>query len=100
MKNVAETLTPVGNRLLVEVVRTLDEKAAKSSGIILPSALRYPQIECEVVHVSKHLVDTQLGYLWVKPILISNLAGIPITCETTGKEYRLITPNDILLILE
>lgn len=101
MRNITETLTPVGNRILVEVVG--DNLNKKKGGIMLPDLVKYPQLECSVVRFDYKKLKPLLGdkILTLDKVLIGNMAGLELYDEVQPeKKYRLITPNDILLILE
>jgi co-chaperonin GroES (HSP10) len=93
----ASQINPIGNRILV-LVDGPHGKQQDKGGILLPDILQYPQLQCEVLYVS--LTCKASFEALHRPLLIGNKAGVSLGIdEDTGKEMRLITPADILLVL-
>ena len=96
----ASQIRPVGNRMLV-LVNGPHTNAKDESKIVLPDFMQYPQLECVILELSPFAWKEVTSQAVVNPILIGNKAGVSLGIdESSGKEMRLITPSDILLILE
>jgi co-chaperonin GroES (HSP10) len=99
----ASQIRPVGNRILV-LVNGPHTSAKEGNKIVLPDFVQYPQLECKVISTLK-LLECKFRFdegrdILFNNILIGNKAGVSLGIdEDTGKEMRLITPSDILLIL-
>lgn len=99
----ASQIRPVGNKILV-LVNGPHASAKDESKIVLPDFMQYPQMECEVKQVAV-LAMQQIGHeifnkILLDNVIIGNKAGVMLGVDDyTGKEMRLITPSDILLIL-
>lgn len=74
--------------------------AKDDSKIVLPNFMQYPQMECEIVVAGDKIDNATVFHAAFALLLIGNKAGVSLGIdEDTGKEMRLITPSDILLIL-
>jgi len=101
----ASQVRPVGNRILV-LVNGPHTSVKDASKIVLPDFMQYPQLEVQLGMLSEKLLQTEKSSAYHRELvfshtgLIGNKAGVSLGIdESSGKEMRLITPSDILLIL-
>ena len=93
---------PVGDRILVEPVEEKEQKG-KKGGIIIPDTAKEKPMETMVVAVGPGKIgdDGKKIILEVKKgdrVLVSKYGGTEIKLD--GKEYRILSSDDILAIIE
>ena len=96
----ALNVKPLGDRILVEAI---EEKEVKKGGIIIPDSAKEKPLESIVVALGTGKTDdngkkvpfeVKKGDL----ILVSKYGGTEIKID--GKEYKILSSDDILAILE
>ncbi len=98
----ALNVRPVGDRILVEAI---EEKAnkGKKSGIIIPDSAKEKPMESMVVAVGPGKTDDQGKKVPIEVkkgdrVLVNKYGGTEIKLD--GKEYRIVSSDDILAIIE
>lgn len=96
----AMNLKPLGDRVLVEPV---EEKETKKGGIIIPDTAKEKPTEAIVIALGTGKTDDdgkKVPFEVKKGdrILISKYGGTEVKIE--GKEYKLLSSDDILAIVE
>jgi len=96
----ALNVKPLGDRILVEAV---EEKETKKGGIIIPdSAKEKPQVAIVVALGTGKTDDNGKKVAFeVKKgdhVYVSQYGGTPIKLD--GKEYKILSSDDILAVLE
>ena len=91
---------PVGDRILVEAV---EEKETKKGGIIIPATAKEKPMESLVIALGTGKTDDkgQKIPFEVKKgdrVLVAKYGGTEIKLD--GKEYRILTSDDVLAIIE
>jgi chaperonin GroES len=99
-KTMAVNIKPLGDRVLVEPV---EEKEVKKGGIIIPDTAKEKPMEAIVIAVGTGKTDDKGNKIpfEVKKgdrVLISKYGGTEIKIE--DKEYKILSSDDILAILE
>jgi chaperonin GroES len=90
---------PVGDRILVEPV---EEKQASKSRIIIPDTAKEKSMECVVIALGTGKTDDdgkKVPFEMKKGdrVLMSKYGGTEI--KLNGKDYKVVTSDDILAIL-
>jgi chaperonin GroES len=96
----ALNVKPIGDRILVEPV---EEKETKKGGIIIPDTAKEKSTEYIVIALGTGKVndDGKKVPFEVKKgdrVIASQYGGSPIKIE--GKEYKILSSDDILAVLE
>ena len=96
----AINVKPLGDRVLVEAV---EEKEVKKGGIIIPDSAKEKPTESVVVALGTGKVDEKGNKVpfEVKKgdrVLVSKYGGTEIKLD--GKEYKILSSDDILAVLE
>ena len=96
----ALNVKPIGDRILVEPA---EEKEVKKGGIIIPDSAKEKPQEAIVVALGTGKVDDngkKVAFEVKKGdrVLVSKYGGTEIKID--GKEYKLLSSDDILAILE
>jgi chaperonin GroES len=91
---------PVGDRILVEAV---EEKETKKGGIIIPDTAKEKPMESLVIALGTGKTDDkgQKIPFEVKKgdrVLVAKYGGTEIKLD--GKEYRILTSDDVLAVIE
>jgi chaperonin GroES len=91
---------PVGDRILVEAV---EEKKTKKGGIIIPDTAKEKPMESLVIALGTGKTDDkgQKIPFEVKKgdrVLVAKYGGTEIKLD--GKEYRILTSDDVLTVIE
>jgi len=95
-----QNIKPLGDRILVEAV---EEKEVKKGGIIIPDTAKEKPMEARVVALGTGKTDddgkkvpfeTKKG----DRVLVAKYGGTEIKLE--GKEYRILSSDDVLAVLE
>jgi chaperonin GroES len=98
--NMAINVKPLGDRVLVEPV---EEKEAKKGGIIIPDSAKEKPMESRVVALGTGKTDdggkkipfeVKVG----DRVLASKYGGTEIKLD--GKEYKILSSEDILAVIE
>lgn len=86
-------IRPVGNRLLVEVLKAQEKKGE----ILLPeTANNYSPLTCLVVAVgASDKVECAVGNV----VIINKLIGSDITTDDKSKQHKIINSEDVLCIV-
>src|SRR5438034_8988012 len=93
---------PVGDRILVEAVEEKDIKG-KKGGIIIPDTAREKPMESVVVALGTGKVDDNGKKVPFEVrkgdrVLVNKFGGTEIKLD--GKEYKIVTSDDILAVIE
>jgi chaperonin GroES len=96
----ALNIKPLGDRVLVEAV---EEKEVKKGGIIIPDSAKEKPVESIVVALGTGKTDDngkKVAFEVKKGdrIIASQYGGTPIKLD--GKEYKILSSEDILAVLE
>jgi chaperonin GroES len=96
----ALNIKPLGDRVLVEAV---EEKETKKGGIIIPDSAKEKPVESIVVALGTGKTDDngkKVPFEVKKGdrIIASQYGGTPIKLD--GKEYKILSSDDILAVLE
>ncbi len=96
----AINLKPLGDRILVEAA---EEKEVKKGGIIIPDSAKEKPTEAIVIALGTGKTDDKGNKVpfEVKKgdrILISKYGGTEVKVE--GKEYKILSSDDILAVIE
>ena len=96
----ALNIKPLGDRVLVEAV---EEKEVKKGGIIIPDSAKEKPVESIVVALGTGKPDDngkKVAFEVKKGdrIIASQYGGTPIKLD--GKEYKILSSEDILAVLE
>jgi chaperonin GroES len=99
-QSMALNVKPVGDRILVEAV---EEKETKKGGIIIPDTAKEKPMESVVVALGTGKTDDngkKLPFEVKKGdrVLVSKYGGTEIKLD--GKEYKILSSDDILAIVE
>ena len=91
---------PVGDRILVEAI---EEKETKKGGIIIPDTAKEKPMESLVIALGTGKTDDkgQKIPFEVKKgdrVLVAKYGGTEIKLD--GKEYRILTSDDVLAVIE
>ena len=91
---------PVGDRILVEAV---EEKETKKGGIIIPDTAKEKPMESLVIALGTGKTDDkgQKIPFEVKKgdrVLVAKYGGTEIKLD--GKDYRILTSDDVLAVIE
>ena len=91
---------PLGDRILVEAI---EEKETKKGGIIIPDSAKEKPIESKVVALGTGKTDDNGKKVPFEvkvgdTILTSKYGGTEIKLD--GKEYKILSSDDILAVLE
>ena len=94
------TVRPLGNRILVSAV---DEKEVKKSEIIIPETAKEKPMENRVVTLGTGKIDSngkRLPFEMKKGdrVLVVRYGGTEI--KLAGMDYRIISSDDVLAVLE
>jgi len=95
-----QNIRPLGDRLLVEAV---EEKEVKKGGIVIPDTAKEKPMEARVVAVGTGKTDDDgkkvpLEMKKGDRVLVNKYGGTEIKLE--GKEYRILSSDDVLAVLE
>ena len=95
-----QVVKPLGDRILVEKAI---EPATKNGGIIIPDSAKEKPMESMVVALGTGKTDEngkKVPFEFKKGdrVLISRCGGTEI--KSNGKEYRIISGNDVLAVIE
>jgi chaperonin GroES len=98
--NMALNVKPIGDRILVEAV---EEKEVKKGGIIIPDTAKEKPMESTVVALGTGKTDDngkKVPFEVKKGdrVLVSKYGGTEIKLD--GKEYKILSSDDILAIVE
>jgi chaperonin GroES len=93
---------PIGDKILVEPVAEKDEKG-KKGGIIIPDTAKEKPMESVVVAVGTGKTDDDGKKIPFEVkrgdrVLVAKYGGTEIKLE--GKEYKILSSDDILAVLE
>src|SRR2546422_8494616 len=93
---------PVGDRILVEPVQEKDIKG-KKGGIIIPDTAREKPMQSVVVALGTGKVDDNGKKVPFEVrkgdrVLVNKFGGTEIKLD--GKEYKILTSDDILAVIE
>jgi chaperonin GroES len=93
-------IRPVGDRILVEAVEEIE---SKKGGIVVPDIAKEKPMECRVMALGTGKTDDngkKVPFEMKKGdrVLVAKYGGTEITLE--GKEYRILSSDDILAVLE
>ena len=93
-------IRPLGDRILVEAV---EEKEVKKGGIIIPDTAKEKPMESRVVALGTGKTDDngkKVPFEMKKGdrLLVTKYGGTEIKLE--GKEYRIVSAEDVLAVLE
>jgi chaperonin GroES len=93
-------IRPIGDRILVEAI---EEKAVNKSGIIIPETAREKPMESRVVALGTGKTDDngkKVPFEMKKGdrLLVARYGGTEVKLE--GKEYRILSSDDILAVLD
>ena len=91
---------PIGDRILVEAV---EEKEVKKGGIVIPDIAKEKPMECRVVALGTGKTDDngkKVPFEMKKGdrVLVAKYGGTEVHLE--GKEYRILSSDDVLAVLE
>ena len=91
---------PIGDRILVEAV---EEKEVKKGGIVIPDIAKEKPMECLVVALGTGKTDDngkKVPFEIKKGdrLLVAKYGGTEVHVE--GKEYRILSSDDVLAVLE
>jgi len=95
-----QNIRPLGDRLLVEAV---EEKEVKKGGIVIPDTAKEKPMEARVVAVGTGKTDDDgkkvpLEMKKGDRVLVNKYGGTEIKLE--GTEYRILSSDDVLAVLE
>jgi len=95
-----QNVRPLGDRLLVE---TVEEKEVKKGGIVIPDTAKEKPMEARVVALGTGKTDDdgkKVPFEMKKGdrVLVAKYGGTEIKLE--GKEYRILSSDDVLAVLE
>lgn len=95
-----QNIRPLGDRILVEPV---EEKEVKKGGIVIPDTAKEKPMEARVVAIGTGKTDDdgkKVPFEVKKGdhVLVAKYGGTEITLE--GKEYRVLSSDDVLAVLE
>lgn len=85
-------IRPLGDRVLIELV---EQEETTASGIVLPDSAKEKPQEGKVVAVGK---DAEEDIKVDDRVIYSKYAGTEV--EYDGKEYLIMSKNDILAVIE
>ena len=94
-----QNIRPLGDRILVEAV---EEKEVKPGGIVIPDTAKEKPMEARVVALGTGKTDddgkkvpfeTKIG----DRVLVAKYGGTEIKLD--GKEYRILSADDVLAVL-
>ena len=93
-------IRPLGDRILVEAV---EEKEAKKGGIIIPDTAKEKPMESRVVALGTGKTDDngkRIPFEMKKGdlLLVGKYGGTEVKLQ--GKEYKIISSEDVLAVLE
>jgi len=93
-------IKPLGDRILVEAV---EEKEVKKGGIIIPDTAKEKPMESRVVALGTGKTDDNgkkvpFEMKMGDRLLVTKYGGTEIKLE--GKEYRIVSAEDVLAVLE
>jgi len=96
----ALNIRPIGDRILVEAV---EEKEVKKGGIVIPDIAKEKPMECRVVALGTGKTDDngkKVPFEIKKGdrLLVAKYGGTEVHVE--GKEYRILSSDDVLAVLE
>ncbi|HEY5911178.1 MAG TPA: co-chaperone GroES [Verrucomicrobiae bacterium] len=96
----ALNIRPIGDRILVEAV---EEKEVKKGGIVIPDIAKEKPMECRVVALGTGKTDDngkKVPFEVKKGdrLLVAKYGGTEVHLE--GKEYRILSSDDVLAVLE
>jgi len=96
----ALNIRPIGDRILVEAV---EEKEVKKGGIVIPDIAKEKPMECRVVALGTGKTDDngkKVPFEMKKGdrLLVAKYGGTEVHVE--GKEYRILSSDDVLAVLE
>ncbi len=99
-KNMTTNVKPLGDRVLVEPV---EEKEIKKGGIIIPDTAKEKPTEGIIVALGTGKTDDngkKVAFEVKKGdrVLVSKYGGTEI--KLTGKEYKILSSDDILAVIE
>jgi chaperonin GroES len=77
-------IRPLGDRILVEAV---EEKEVKKGGIIIPDTAKEKPMESRVIALGTGKTD-------------DNGKKVPFEIKLEGKEYKILSSEDVLAVLE
>ena len=95
-----QSIRPLGDRILVEAV---EEKEVKKGGIVIPDTAKEKPMEARVVALGTGKTDDdgkKVPFEMKKGdrVLAAKYGGTEIKLD--GKEYRILSSDDILAVLE
>jgi chaperonin GroES len=98
----AQNVRPVGDRILVEAVEEKENKG-KKGGIIIPDTAKEKPMESLVIALGTGKTDDKGKKVpfEVKKgdrVLVAKYGGTEIKLD--GKEYRILTSDDVLAVIE
>ena len=96
----SQNVRPVGDRILVEAI---EEKESKKGGIIIPDTAKEKPMESLVVALGTGKIDDKGKKVpfEVKKgdrVLVAKYGGTEIKLD--GKEYRIVSSEDVLAVIE
>jgi chaperonin GroES len=99
-KTMALNVKPLGDRILCEAI---EEKETKKGGIIIPDSAKEKPTECIVIALGTGKTDDngkKVPFEVKKGdrVLVSKYGGTEIKID--GKEYKILSSDDILAVLE
>lgn len=89
------TIKPLGDRVLVAV--TSEEEVTKS-GIILPDTAKEKKAEGEIIALGNGEKLSKLSLLIGQKIIFGKYAGDEVKAD--GKEYKILSHDDLLAVIE
>jgi len=95
-------IRPVGDRILVEAVEEKDNKGQKG-GIIIPDTAKEKPMESLVIALGTGKTDDKGKKVPFEVkngdrVLVAKYGGTEIKLD--GKEYRILTSDDVLAVIE
>ena len=98
----AQNIRPVGDRILVEAIEEKESKC-KKGGIIIPDTAKEKPMESLVIALGTGKTDDKGKKVpfEVKKgdrVLVAKYGGTEIKLD--GKEYRILTSDDVLAVIE
>jgi chaperonin GroES len=99
-QNMALNVKPIGDRILVEPV---EEKEVKKGGIIIPDSAKEKPMESLIIALGTGKTDDngkKIPFEVKKGdrVLVSKYGGTEIKLD--GKEYKILSSDDILAVIE
>jgi chaperonin GroES len=98
----ALNIKPIGDRILVEPI---EEKEVKKGGIIIPDTAKEKPMESIVVALGTGKTDDngkKIPFEVKKGdrVLISKYGGTDLPFKLDGKEYKIVSADDVLAVID